>query len=154
MKIIAMSDSHGRDDRIEKIIKQHPMADLYIFLGDGLSGAERVFQKHPELPFTALPGNCDLVCEKQPPSVTLNFEDGILTACHGHTFGVKYGLSSYKEYARERGAALALFGHTHVPLEVNEGGTVLFNPGAVCLGSYGIVYLERGKVLCSHGEIY
>ena len=34
MKIILMSDSHGRNDRVEEVIQLHPDADAYFHCGD------------------------------------------------------------------------------------------------------------------------
>ena len=35
MRIVVMSDSHGRVDRVKQVIEQQSEAELFIFLGDG-----------------------------------------------------------------------------------------------------------------------
>ena len=36
MRVVVLSDTHGRVERIKKVIEQQPQAELFIFLGDGL----------------------------------------------------------------------------------------------------------------------
>lgn len=152
MKILVMSDSHGRDDKMEKIISLHPRCDLYVFLGDGIRDAERVFEKL-SLPSFIAAGNCDWSSHGHVAEATLDLDGVKAVCCHGHTFGVKSGLGAYAEHAKQKGASLALFGHTHKQLEINLDGVVMFNPGAVCDGCFGLIYIEKGAVLCSHGNL-
>ena len=39
MRVVVLSDTHGRVERIKKVIEQQPQAELFIFLGDGLRDA-------------------------------------------------------------------------------------------------------------------
>ncbi len=153
MKILVMSDSHGRDDKMEKIISLHTDADLMIFLGDGLREAERVFEDHRAIQSFTVCGNCDWSFRDHVPMATLDLDGVRITCCHGHTYGVKSGIGAYAEYARTVNSAVALFGHTHEQFERNVDGVILFNPGAVCDGCFGIIHIEKGAVLCSHGNI-
>lgn len=153
MKILVTSDSHGRYDNLKKIVSMHRSADLFIFLGDGIRDAERAFAEYPNIPCYIAPGNCDFLQGGCLPVSTIDFNGIKITCCHGHTFGVKSGISAYSEYAKEKGAALALFGHTHRQFEMNCDGIVMFCPGAVCDGAYGLIYIERGAILCSHGNL-
>lgn len=153
MKILVMSDSHGAYTKLEKITERHCDADLFVFLGDGIRDAERVFAKYPDKPHYIAPGNCDFFQGGYLPVSTLDLDGTRIVCCHGHTFGVKSGISSYLEYAKEKEASAALFGHTHRQFEMNCDGVLMFCPGAVCDGAYGLVYTERGAVLCSHGNL-
>ncbi len=153
MKLLVMSDSHGRDDKMEKIIALHPDADLIVFLGDGLREAERVLEDHRGISSFTVAGNCDWSFHDHVPLATLDLDGKKIVCCHGHSFGVKSGVGTLWEYAASKGASLALFGHTHEQYEENRDGIVLFNPGAVCDGCFGVIYLEKGAVLCSHGNI-
>ena len=54
--------------------------------------------------------------------------------------------------AAARGAQVALFGHTHIPLAETRGRVFLFNPGSCgrCYtgaDTYGILTLADGKVV-------
>ena len=62
--------------------------------------------------------------------------------------------------AKEKGADIALFGHTHEPYEeyLPEYGLWLFNPGALSSPArgeptYGLLTLSGANVLFSHGTI-
>ena len=50
---------------------------------------------------------------------------------HGHYYGVKSGLYTFACAARERGAQVALYGHTHNALEDYDDGLYLLNPGSL-----------------------
>lgn len=153
MTLLVISDSHGRDDYLERIVESHLNSDMFIFLGDGIRDAERVFGKYSHVPSFTVAGNCDWFANNSIPLSTLDLDGVKVTVCHGHNFGVKSGLGSYAQYARSKEASLALFGHTHTECEINYDGVIMFNPGAVCEGSYGIVHIEKGAVLCSHGRL-
>ena len=71
---------------------------------------------------------------------------------HGHMYGVKYDLDTLADAAAARGAQVALFGHTHIPLAETRGRVFLFNPGSCgrCYTGadpYGILTLADGKVV-------
>ena len=62
--------------------------------------------------------------------------------------GVKMGSERLAECAGERGADVALFGHTHRRELVRGVGTAatVFNPGSLRDGgSYGVITIENGK---------
>ena len=68
-----------------------------------------------------------------------------------HLFGVKRELTALADAARERGAQLALFGHTHVQCLETIGGVTLLNPGAA--GRFGrsgcgVVTISGGTFEC------
>ena len=153
MTILVMSDSHGRDDYLERIVETHLNSDLFVFLRDGIRDAEQVFDKYRTVSSKIVCGNCDWFQNDYSPLSVFTCAGVTVTACHGHRFGVKSGLGVYAEYAKSSGASLALFGHTHTECEINYDGVMMFNPGAVCEGSYGIVHIEKGAVLCSHGRL-
>ena len=66
---------------------------------------------------------------------------------HGHHYGVKMGSERLAECAGERGADVALFGHTHRRELVRGVGTAatVFNPGSLRDGgSYGVITIKDG----------
>ena len=71
---------------------------------------------------------------------------------HGHTRRVKSGPMAAIYAARECGADILLFGHTHQPVVDRSGDFWVMNPG--CIGpsvrrTYGVITLEDGKVDCA-----
>ena len=67
---------------------------------------------------------------------------------HGHTRRVKSGPMAAIYAARECGADILLFGHTHQPVVDRSGDFWVMNPG--CIGpsvrrTYGVITLEDGR---------
>ncbi len=157
MKILVFSDSHGAASRLEGAARMHKDADMMIFLGDGLRDAEYLFEKTHGIPCVAVKGNCDSFSAAFSGSYldeqTLDVDGVRIFCCHGHKYNVKLSQMPLWYRAKEKEADLALFGHTHVPFEREVEGVRLFNPGSVAERSYGIIYIEKGRVLASHGKI-
>ena len=69
---------------------------------------------------------------------------------HGHLYDAKSGLYRITSAAREAGADILLFGHTHMPLTLYEDGLYIMNPGS-CNGyyaSYGIIDItDKGEIV-------
>ncbi|MFQ7714249.1 MAG: metallophosphoesterase family protein [Agathobacter rectalis] len=51
--------------------------------------------------------------------------------CHGHTYGVKMSYMHLELHAKEVGADLALFGHTHKLFYDKHNGLAMMNPGSI-----------------------
>ncbi len=162
MKILLISDTHGRADRLTRLLRRHADADLLLFLGDGLDEVDDATQRCRAM-CVCVRGNCDSygvfrgTFAKKTEELPLLGHRLMLT--HGDLYQVKYGLDPLIEAARARGADIVLFGHTHQPYEAylpSETGPLwLFNPGSLGMGgSYGLLTLtERGDVLFSHGTL-
>ena len=145
MKILVLSDSHGNSDNMICAVER-TSPDLLVFLGDGLRDLRAVEERFPALRIESVPGNCDLFSHDAPER--LLSEGGMtILACHGHAYGVKSGYLGIAAAARERGADVVLFGHTHrVCCEMHNGLTML-NPGSIGdyrFPSYGILVIEGG----------
>ena len=164
MKCLCFSDSHGTSAYISRALEMHPDAEVVFFLGDGLSDIDRFVYDRTKA-WLAVRGNCDLVGDiggslvKKVDSITLYGKKIVFT--HGDLYGAKYGTDGLVALAREQGADIVLFGHTHDPFEKyipneDEGGIYLFNPGSVGVSyrtktSYGIMEITDDMVILSHG---
>ena len=139
MRVLVVSDVHGRVGRLYEAIEQQPTARHVLFLGDGLRQAEEAQERYPDRVFYMVPGNCDFGATAIPVrQETLGGKRFYFT--HGHLHDVKYTLYRIEMAAREAGADIALFGHTHVPCEEYVDGLYLFNPGSLGYeGTYGYV---------------
>jgi putative phosphoesterase len=140
--------------------------DICFFLGDGERDVIRLQENFPDLPVYSVRGNCDFRTDLNKLLIC-NVEGVIIFATHGHLSNVKYedDLRTLTYQAKEAGADIALFGHTHVPtLEYIEGGSVrgadrelvLFNPGSLAdfEGSFGNLSLSDNAFLLSHGKYH
>ena len=76
-----------------------------------------------------VPGNCDWGSCDQPERL-LEIGGVRIFALHGHTRNVKRSPMAAMYAAKEYGAQVLLFGHTHVPLVDNDGSLLTLNPGA------------------------
>lgn len=170
MKLLVVSDIHGKYGRLERLMDMHKNADALIFLGDGLADLERAGAYSRGFTVFAVRGNCDVFspfAEGINEEMTLNFEGYRLFLLHGHTRGVKHGMDDAVCAAVERDADIMLFGHTHLPIEkyIPAGGDYslekplrLFNPGSLGEsfgggGSFGLIEIRKEGVLMSHGRI-
>ncbi len=165
MKILVISDSHGDTAAVEHILSRcDGHVDMCVFLGDGVGDAECALTKFPALPRIIVRGNCDmgsLFGESTYPAEALFEADGItFLAVHGHTLGVKGGLSTAVSYAAERGAQILLYGHTHQRgercIESASGTVTAINPGSAgrgCERTFALVETVRGSVVCGFGEV-
>ena len=147
MKLLILSDSHGRSGKVKKIIAENGDADGVIYLGDGEKDLEG---KLPEtLPVYQVRGNCD---RESKAAVTLVEEIGGVRfyITHGYEQGVKYGLDRLAYAAEEQNCKVALFGHTHGAHYSESAGVELFNPGSAANGSYGVITIEAGKAEFAH----
>ena len=129
MRILVMSDSHGNWRNIEGVIKQVGEIDMLIHCGD-VENDEDFIRELVDCPVHIVAGNCDYGNDLPMQDIFM-VGDYKVMACQGHTYYV-HGTTMYlKEYARENGIDVVMFGHTHRPyIEIDEEVTVL-NPGSI-----------------------
>lgn len=171
MNILVLSDSHGRMANIkEAFARQVKRPDAVVFLGDGLRDLS--YCDIGGIPLFAVNGNCDVydLFGTLSPSdeIVMTLGGKRFLMVHGHAYGVKNGLGRLIAHAVEKDVDVALFGHTHVPLEkyLPEGESeygillkkplYLLNPGSIggFSPSFGCVTVnERGGVILSHGTL-
>lgn len=160
MKILVFSDSHSNPKHIERALEIHNgVADLVVFLGDGVRDIKRVQEKYPSIQFFIVKGNCDVFSSSEYRDYSVLDLDGIkIFITHGHLFGVKHGYDKILYRAEELGVDAVFFGHTHEPIDysayVGEKRIHLFNPGSIAYGgTYGVVNTTNGVLVASHGKI-
>ena len=153
MRILVVSDIHGRTHRLREALEQQPTARHVVFLGDGLRQVEDVLDEYPDRTFYTVPGNCDIGASGIPVGQE-SFGGKRFYFTHGHLHDVKYTLYRLELAAREMGADVALFGHTHVPYREYADGLHLFNPGSLGYGgTYGYVDIEGGGIFTAIVEL-
>lgn len=142
---------------MKKAAALHPDAKMIIFLGDGLRDADVLFDEYRHIPHVGVKGNCDFSStfggESYLEEQTVDVEGVRIFCCHGHKYGVKSSELRLWMRAKEKEVDVALFGHTHTPFERCFEGVRLFNPGSIGAGSFGVLHIENGAVVASHGKI-
>ena len=144
MKVGIIADSHGnvKAARSALHVLKRSGADVFIHLGDGIEDILGI-ESEERLIIEKIPGNND-------PRVNLDeervFDWGVAKALalHGHRQGINryLGQLGYLEIlgelawkARNAGAGMLLFGHTHAPEDLEIAGVRLLNPGALDFGT-------------------
>ena len=150
MRIFVFSDSHGSYSPLARILNAEK-PDLAVHLGDHADDA-LFLSKEVETPILWVSGNCDPF-SGAPNSLLTEWEGHTVYLCHGHTHRVKSSLLSLSYAAREQGATLALFGHTHSPYDETYGDVRLINPGAAKSGSFAILTVTPDSITCAFQQI-
>ena len=167
MRILVVSDTHGRRERLRDVITRQGAYDALLFLGDGIRDVDE-----GTAGLVAVRGNCDgIFLGADLPQDRMLTLDGVkIFMTHGHAYSVKSGGERLLAHAYALGADIAVFGHTHEPLEryvpvgtslpdgsLTERAMYLFNPGS--LGApregkptFGNIEIRNGRALLSHGE--
>lgn len=123
--VLIVSDSHGLTDELMEIKARH-QTDYQIHCGD----SELDIDADPLEGFYKVGGNCDF--DRRYPNEQILEIDGLtFLVVHGHRHRVKFGLTDLSLRAREVGADIVCFGHTHVAGAVKEGGQLFINPGSI-----------------------
>ena len=152
MRIIVVSDTHGRASRFEEVVRLHDEADAFIHLGDGEWDFERVSDMHPDKKMYFVCGNCDYRSLRQ--SVCLETFGGMrVLFTHGSNEGVKSGLNRLIAKAKSVNADIVLYGHTHIPYtDYIDSKLYIMNPGSLgapresIRGTYGVIDIIGGAV--------
>ena len=145
MKLLVLSDSHGAVDAMRLAVERE-QPDAVLFLGDCLRDAELLWKSYVNLRLETVPGNCDWGCLDEPEKL-VEFGGVRILMLHGHTRNVKYDGTRAYYAAKEMGADVLLYGHTHRALVDFDGALYTLNPGSIRdRGTYGVVAVKNGKV--------
>ena len=146
MTVLVLSDSHGNvDNMIRAVERVQPHRVLH--LGDCQRDLTALQALFPALPMEGVPGNCDWGSCGQPERL-IELGGVRIFMLHGHTRNVKNSPMAAMYAAKEYGAQVLLFGHTHVPLVDNDGSLLTLNPGAAgdpLHPTCGVLTIENGR---------
>ena len=131
MKILVVSDSHGFEGNLRKVIERVSPIDMFIHLGDFESGEERI-RKMVNCEIHMVPGNNDYAPYLEKNEI-VDIAGHRLFLTLGHKYGVYYGLYGLYDKAKENKCDVVLYGHTHIP-KINYMDDIAFvNPGSISL---------------------
>ena len=129
MNLLLVSDTHGKLKNLRTLLGRVKHADLLLHMGDA-EGDEDEIRSFAGCPVEFVRGNCDTF-SREPFDKVLDISGHRIFMTHGHRYGVGYSLDALCQAAREAGADIALFGHTHQPEQITDGELILVNPGSL-----------------------
>ena len=123
MKVLIVSDTHGRDENLEEAVYREAPFDYLIHCGD-VEGREIFIEALAECPCSIVAGNNDFFTD----------HDRIV------------------EKAKAKDCQIVMYGHTHTPVVEEENGILVINPGSLTYPrqrgrrpSYAVMEIEEGK---------
>ncbi|MBR4761738.1 MAG: YfcE family phosphodiesterase [Clostridia bacterium] len=153
MRLLVISDTHGRASLIERVLSRETEATDVFFLGDVVSDIDEVKPLHPERRFHIVRGNCDYFCD-YPLFDVVEFKEPRVTVymTHGHKHFVKSGIDDILDTAKNLGANIALYGHTHISAIEYRDGIYIINSGSLALprngaASYAVIDITPAGIL-------
>ena len=151
IRALILSDIHGETTTLrwllEEVWKQVGLIDAYICLGDGVRDFDNaeafIRQRDEHATMYAVRGNCDFTAA-HPDRLVIHLGGLKIYLTHGHIHRVKGGLDYLRSAAREAGADIALYGHTH-RANVEYTTPWLLNPGAAENDCCALLEIDNGK---------
>ena len=151
IRALILSDIHGETTTLrwllEEVWKQVGPIDAYICLGDGVRDFDNaeafIHQRDEHATMYAVRGNCDFTAA-HPDRLVIHLGGLKIYLTHGHIHRVKSGLDYLLSAAREAGADIALYGHTHWA-NVEYTTPWMINPGAAENDCCALLEIENGK---------
>lgn len=146
MKILLLSDTHGKLDKVYQIYEKLNHIDMIFHCGDYQKDAHAL-EDTLGVPVASVKGNCDGAMK--PDRQIVDTPSGKVLLTHGHMEGADYDYNNLLYLAEENDCIALCFGHTHVPICENFEGIWLINPGSLTLprdgsnGSYAVLHAEE-----------
>ncbi|NBK93745.1 metallophosphoesterase [bacterium 1XD21-13] len=129
MKVLIVSDTHGRDTTLKRLLEQVKPIDMLVHCGD-VEGSEDYIRAMAGCPVHIVAGNNDFFCDLPKEEEFLIGKYRVLLT-HGHYYYISMGAQMIKEDARARGFDIVMFGHTHRPYLEQDREIVVLNPGSL-----------------------
>ncbi len=133
MKILIVSDTHGRLDNLEEAAGRTENFEYLIHCGDVEDQEEDVRELAAEYhaDCTIVRGNNDWDSDL-PMSEVVDLGKFRLFVTHGHRLSVSYGTDTLKKEAEKAGCNVAVYGHIHVPvIDESDPALTVLNPGSL-----------------------
>lgn len=129
MKVLIVSDTHGHEKNLEKVLSRVSPIDHFIHLGD-VEGHEDYIEALAGCPVHMVSGNNDFFSDlPREDEFWLGKYHVLIT--HGHYYGVSVGTEGLKEEALSRKIDIAMYGHTHRPEIDQDSEVTVLNPGSI-----------------------
>jgi len=150
MKVLIVSDTHGYNDDMWKVIMKEEPFDMMIHCGD-LECDPQLIRDRVDCTLHVVAGNNDYDPDMDRVRV---FNIGRFRALltHGHRQKVYSDYSGLYYLGLENQVDFVFFGHVHIPIVRKEGAITLINPGSLTYPrqidrkpTYIVMTMENGK---------
>lgn len=129
MKILIVSDTHGRHYNLKRVLDQVSPIDLLLHLGDVEGGEEEILEM-AKCRTEMVAGNNDFFSGlEREKELQIGPYQVLLT--HGHYYYVSTGIGEIRKEAEGRGIDIVMFGHTHRPIIDYGKHVIVLNPGSL-----------------------
>ncbi len=128
MKIGIVSDTHNNRQAVERVVALCPDAQMWLHAGDCVPDAEYL-EMLTDTGVAKVAGNSDFFSADAPDSLVVEAAGHKIFLTHGHSFGVRFGVDTLVEVAKENGCDAVVYGHTHVA-QILPGEVTVINPGS------------------------
>lgn len=147
MRILVISDTHGQDRDIARLLEVVNPDRVY-HLGDSQNECQ-FLTSIATCPVEMVCGNCDWY-SNLPVEVVLEVGKHVLLLTHGHRFACKSSYDGLMKEAKRVGADFILYGHTHVAEIEKIKGYTIINPGSLTYprgydrrGTYAVLNVDK-----------
>ena len=129
MRVLIVSDTHGRHSGLDLALKEAGNIDMLIHLGD-VEGGETYIDAVTDCEKHIIRGNNDFFSDL-PKEEEFYIDRHKIFITHGHAYYVSLDPEYIREEGKARGAEIVMFGHTHRPYYEDDNGIIVLNPGSL-----------------------
>ncbi len=148
MKILIVSDTHGKNANLFRILEEMGRPDMLIHCGD-VEGSEYTISECCGCPVEMVAGNNDFF-STLPREREFCIGAYKVWLTHGHSYYVSMERETIKKEAAAKGVDIVLYGHTHRPVIEEEDTIIAVNPGSLSYPrqagrkpSYAVMELDK-----------
>lgn len=151
MKIGVVSDTHKAISNIDKATPYLKQCDLILHAGDNIDDSYYL-EAVTDVKVIAVKGNCDSFQEIGKDEDIITVDNRKILLCHGHHYGIEYGIYKLLDTALKSDIDIVVFGHTHRAYYKKEMGVTLINPGSLSYPrdnfgkGFGIINIKDEKI--------
>ena len=129
MRVLVVSDTHGRNGGYLDILEQSEKMDMVIHCGD-VEGSEYLISESAGCKTVIVQGNNDYFSDL-PREMIVQLGKYKALVTHGHAYYVNMGYEHLVREAKKRKVDMVIYGHTHRPVITEENGIKVLNPGSL-----------------------
>lgn len=129
MRILIVSDTHGRNNSYLDIVEKWKPLDLVVHCGD-VEGSEYLVSEAAGCKTVIVQGNNDYFSDL-PREIEMEIGRYRVMITHGHPYYVNMGHEFLAKEAAARRINIVMYGHTHRPVVEKKYGVLILNPGSL-----------------------